>query len=273
MKIIQRELKHPIICFTGMHGSGKSFTAKIVNKYLNTTINLNSLDFISRRLLFISDIDPIKTDYKWINDHKIDWDLFNDDDVMIYLREKVKSKNKIDEDDLLYFLKVVYKIDKEFVDIKNKKILEFINGFNELLDHYNKEKLFEITKIFYYDILTFKYKWENNVDVYKYLDNEIEKYKIIWEKYKRNIIFYCYEIGEVQYFKERFNSLVFWMNMGHVIRSNLLQQHKQYDKVDLLEDAKYKAKMSHIKAMSNFIIKNDLEFRNVLREKVLNSLI
>jgi hypothetical protein len=82
------------------------------------------------------------------------------------------------------------------------------------------------------------------------------------------IVYYAYSLNEINYFKEKYNSPVIWLEMDHVIRSNTLANTNEIEKLDLLSDEVYKNEMAEIRSAASAIVMNDYDFDSAIGNKI-----
>lgn len=259
---------------TGFHYSGKSYSAKLIRKDLSIAVNLNKYDFITRMFMYFFDINPINTSYNWIDDNYIDYQLINnnnDKHIYDYVKDSIMLYKGVNLDIIKYILQNIFKINNKNLDYLNDTDLKSFYDMALVIYQHNHSPdmslLFNMSVEFYNKVICNVYDFDNKYDMFEYLSVCIEPYKQI-EEYGKRLNYYAYSLNEVLFFKEKYNSPIIWIDMDHVIRSNIMAANDETTKLDLLNNSDYKNEMAAIKKESTAIIKNNYDFKRDISNKI-----
>jgi len=273
-----KKLKHPFIVFCGHHYCGKSYSAKLIRKDLDIAVNLNKYDFITRIFLYLFNINPIDTNYNWIDENYIDYQVINNNynkHIFDYAKDSIMLYKGVNKDIIKYVLENIFQIkNKNFDHINDNKLKDFYDMATVIYNHNHSPDmnlLFNMTVEFYNKVICEIYDFSNKYDMFEYLSAVIEPYKCI-QDYSKRINYYAYSLNEVLFFKEKYNSPIIWIDMDHVIRSNILATNNETDKLKLLNDVNYKKEMADIKKASTAIINNNYDFKRDISNKIKSAI-
>lgn len=224
--------------------------------------------------MYFFNINPVNTNYNWISDNYIDYILINNTPnvkIYKYIRDSITLYKSFNKDIIKYIIMSLYKKTNTNLDfITDSYIDELVNLSKVVYSNSNnidKDVLYNITLEFYNKIINNIYNFTNKYDEFEFLDSVFEPYTKI-KNFNKRIIYYAYTVNEVLYFKEKFNAPVVWIDMNHVIRSNVLASSNKIDKLDLLNSEEYNNEMQKIKAISTHIITNNYDFKVDIANKI-----
>lgn len=224
--------------------------------------------------MYFFNINPVNTNYNWISDNYIDYILINNTPNVKnykYVRDSIKLYKYFNKDIIKYIITNLYKKTNINLDfITDSYINDLVNLSKVIYSNSNnidKDVLYTITLEFYNKIINNIYNFTNKYDEFEFLDSVFEPYTKI-KNFNKRIIYYAYTVNEVLYFKEKFNAPVVWLEMNHVIRSNVLASSNKIDKLDLLNNEEYNKEMQKIKAISTHTINNNYDFKVDIANKI-----
>jgi hypothetical protein len=188
-----------------------------------------------------------------------------------YAKDSVMLFKGLNKDIIIYILKNILEINnKNFENITNESV-KVITELTAMAYSNNKNidlsLLYKISIEFYNKVLSNIYDFNNKFDMAEYIDIVIKPYLSI-QNYGKRFIYYAYSLNEVLYFKEKYKTPVVYIDMDHVIRSNLLATNNEIDKLKLLNNDKYIKEMAAIKKESTAIIKNNYDFKTNISNKL-----
>lgn len=268
------KIKHPIIVFTGHHYCGKSYSAKLVKNDLDIIVNINRYDFITRILMYILNINPVKTPYNQITENYIDYKIMNDPKkihLYEYAKDSVMLFKGLNKDIIIYILKNILEINNKNFENITEESVKLLTELSAITYSNNKNidlsLFYKMSIEFYYKILSNIYDFNNKFDMAEYIDIVIKPYLSI-QNYGKRFIYYAYSLNEVLYFKDKYNTPIIQIDMDHVIRSNLLATNNETNKLKLLSNNNYIKEMAAIKKESTAIIKNNYDFKKDISNKL-----
>lgn len=270
-----KEVNKPVIVLTGYNGCGKSYSAKLVKKDLDIGVNLNRYDFVTRQLMYLSDINPIYTSYSQFNLDILDYHVISSPatkDIIDYAKDTFRLEKGMTRDNVAYILQNIFKCNNVNIELLDTPAMnDYYTKFNLLYANRKNADMpliFRLTVDFYDLLLSQYYDFSSKVDTFKYLDIVIEPYKTVQEVNYHRILYYAYTVNEVLYFKEKYNAPVIQIDMDHKIRTNCLAAAGEIDKLDLVYNENYQKEMAEIKNLSTATVKNNLDFDTAIGNKI-----
>jgi len=263
------EHKNPIIVVTGPVGCGKSYLMKLVENNISSQVNINYLDFYTKILLYILDINPITTEWKWIRRVDIDQRIHHNNFVLNYIKDEILKDYWMKDEHIIYILTNYLRIPHMSSIQEISKLTTFINDNINNLD--NKKVIYKMTLLFR-DILKIANDLTDKLNTFTLMDILFSPYTIINTEFKERIVYYAYRELEVLFFKEKYNAPIVFIDMEHNVRSQIIMKQQSNYKISTLFNEDHKAEFERIKKMSTYTIKNDLDFENRLAAKMYNIL-
>lgn len=224
--------------------------------------------------MYFFDINPVNTSYNWIDDNYIDYKVITNNynkDIFDYIKDSIFLYKGINKDIIKYILENVFLIKNKNFDYINDSNLQAFYEMATVIYNHNQTPdvnlLFNMTVEFYNKVLCEVFDFSNKYDMFEYISTSISPYKCI-QDYNKRIVYYAYSLNEVLYFKETYNSPVIWIDMDHIIRSNVLASNNETTKLKLLNDTNYQKEMAEVKKHSTATIKNNYDFKVDISNKL-----
>jgi hypothetical protein len=107
----------------------------------------------------------------------------------------------------------------------------------------------------------------SHITIDNLLNNVMCTYENIYKKCFQRILYYAYTQEEVDFFKRKYNAPIFFIEMDHVLRTNILAVTDE-NKLNKAFDQIHVNTIENMKNKSNYVIKNDFTFDSELINKV-----
>jgi dephospho-CoA kinase len=273
---IKKNVSKPVIVISGDYGVGKSYINKLIKKYLNSVVNINKYDFITRKLLYILKVHPLQVGYALLASDKVDSQLYNNNTKINYLRDRYDTSKQFTPDMLEYFIINILGVEKSIISGYNeieKYVLEWLNIIATAKNKVQyKSKLYEVTKILFDNVINAKYKWDVQSNVNSYLSSRMKEFNLIFDTYHYRMVYYAYSPEEVQYFKDNYECVNVYVSMNHVQQSQLLLKDEKKKEVKDIATSWRSEEVKRMASLADVHIENNLELDGKLINKVMSSI-